>query len=192
MAVAERDQSSPLARVVRVAEAALFVVGMLTAVGLAAAGIAATYVAFQPTPVKDTLSMVAGKVEKAGPELVRYHRREKNGPVERIEENRLALRLGDGSSRVFAVPPSKLELNTLAGLAGRSVEVRTFYGEVWSIETEGREILVYAKSAAEHEAARPYARIYGPLLIPSGLTGGWLVLRARRAAGRRRRALLGN
>lgn len=192
MANAEQDAASLLSRVVRVAETALFVVGLLAAVGLAAAGIAATYVSFQPTPAKQQLSVITGKVEKAGPELARYQRREKTGPVERIEENRIGLRLTDGSSRIFAVPPSKLAPHMLPGLIGHEVSVRTFYGDVWSIDSEGRELVAYAKSAAEHEAARPYIRIYGPLSIPAALAGGWLVVRARRAAGRRRRALLGN
>lgn len=192
MTVAARDRSSVVSILIRIAEAIVVLAALLASAGLFVAGVLAFYESFQPTPPKEALTVLSGKVERAGRELVRYQRLKKNGPSERIEENYITVRFADGGNRVLAVPRTILATEALEGLVGRDVTVRTFYGNVWSIEMDGLEIATYADAARRHEDGRPYARIYGPLAALSGALGLWLALRMRSWLARRRRAILGN
>lgn len=192
MSVAARDRNSVIANLVRIAEAIVVLVALLASAGLFVAGVLAFSESFQPTPPKEALTAISGRVERAGRELVRYQRLKKNGPSERIEENYITVRFADGGNRVLAVPRTILATEALEGLVGRDVTVRTFYGNVWSIEMDGLEIATYADAARRHENGRPYARIYGPLAALSGALGLWLALRMRSWLARRRRAILGN
>lgn len=192
MSVAARDRNSVIANLVRIAEAIVVLVALLASAGLFVAGVLAFSESFQPTPPKEALTAISGRVERAGRELVRYQRLKKNGPSERIEENYITVRFADGGNRVLAVPRTILATEALEGLVGRDVTVRTFYGNVWSIEMDGLEIATYADAARRHENGRPYARIYGPLAALSGALGLWLALRIRSWLARRRRAILGN
>lgn len=191
MPLAERDRTVFLSGVVRVAEVLVFFATVLVSVGLVAAGVLAVHQSFQPTPQRSDLAAISGKVERAGRELVRHQRRERNAAPERVEEHRMTLRLTDGGTRVLAVPVATLAPDALAGLVGRDVTVRTFYGDVWTIEAEGREIAPYAQAARRHEDARPYVRAYGPPMALSGVLGFWLAFRMRRWLEERRRAALG-
>lgn len=192
MPVAARDRNSVIANLVRIAEAIVVLVALLASAGLFVAGVLAFSESFQPTPPKEALTAISGRVERAGRELVRYQRLKKNGPSERIEENYITVRFADGGNRMLAVPRTILAAEALEGLVGRDVTVRTFYGNVWSIEMDGLEIATYADAARRHEDGRPYARIYGPLAALSGALGLWLALRMRSWLARRRRAILGN